>query len=650
MEEHKPIAAGPVHFVPRWSHWKIDLFSPIIGAVYVSESSKPIIQVNLKSFDSQSTIEFINEKLEEFNPDIDIDVTEQNDTEIYDIENRITIFKRGDIVIMMFCERRGSALNLSERIIDEDYKSITEVEKFNLVLSAYENEHVLVYFDATQTKFRNALRKSYERSDVNDIYNSVVLDDINSMVLATSLKDKHFRIGASVIYDDSSEILTSQHSTNKSISGLSIIKGDALLISKIAFDLEDAFENLNSRSMREANETINNIEDQFNVNMKEDVIPFIGSPMAFALTPEDLEGEPFGGVFWVPLKAGHNLDSSIKKFVNVFEEEGMDIDTYKNDDVYWYSYSDNGRGNQITLGIQDDILVLYYGEKLVESSKSSDTKVLNDILTRDIEVVLNDDLTVSSVSVVPSQIVKFLENLELNDSNERKKLEISIIKDALNSVLQKISSVDLFVELNKSMNSAELHFMINTSDGSFYDIAKEHAFPAFKKYEETIIEYDRRTSFAYSSLKQMATSLKKKSGVELSDTDWCPKSVSENASLSNCASLNELDFDTSQKSSCSFKFIPTIKNNRIIKCNNTCRYARDGMCDEPNDCRNGTDCYDCGPSEIYKKGAKLITGYEIQSKCIMPGGDIIAYQVDKKSTWPYPVDPTTFDEGDSESK
>ena len=31
---------------------KIDLFSPVIGAVYVSESSKPIIQVNLKSFDS----------------------------------------------------------------------------------------------------------------------------------------------------------------------------------------------------------------------------------------------------------------------------------------------------------------------------------------------------------------------------------------------------------------------------------------------------------------------------------------------------------------------------------------------------------------------------------------------------------------------
>jgi hypothetical protein len=36
----------------------------------------------------------------------------------------------------------------------------------------------------------------------------------------------------------------------------------------------------------------------------------------------------------------------------------------------------------------------------------------------------------------------------------------------------------------------------------------------------------------------------------------------------------------------------------ISVCNNTCEWSADGECDEEDYCADGTDCADCGPSDV----------------------------------------------------
>lgn len=112
-------------------------------------------------------------------------------------------------------------------------------------------------------------------------------------------------------------------------------------------------------------EGLDQMRRSMNVDLEEDVLAYLGSPISLAVLEETGGGPvPVGGAFWLPLKSGHDLPGVIASLRESMGEGGPPIREESGDDATWYVF--DAGGYPVRLGFVQEHLVVLAGPTVSE--------------------------------------------------------------------------------------------------------------------------------------------------------------------------------------------------------------------------------------------------------------------------------------------
>jgi hypothetical protein len=105
------------------------------------------------------------------------------------------------------------------------------------------------------------------------------------------------------------------------------------------------------------------------VDLEDDLIPYLGSPLSFAMYedggPREWEA-PVGIALWIPLKEGHKADRLLEDAADAMEAEGARVDTSSIADGVWYTFR-NGRTRLFGFGVLNEHIVVAIGSETIRA-------------------------------------------------------------------------------------------------------------------------------------------------------------------------------------------------------------------------------------------------------------------------------------------
>lgn len=145
------------------------------------------------------------------------------------------------------------------------------------------------------------------------------------------------------------------------------IPGTALAAGRFAIDIPRAFETLSDEDAieKEIDETMRELRRDTGIDVEDDLLGYLGSPISFAVFDSERASEiPLGFAAWVPVTPEHKLDRTFEDFEDALSKEGVDVDTDRVGDVEWHST----READVTLGwaVAKNHLVVVFGKRLLE--------------------------------------------------------------------------------------------------------------------------------------------------------------------------------------------------------------------------------------------------------------------------------------------
>lgn len=148
------------------------------------------------------------------------------------------------------------------------------------------------------------------------------------------------------------------------------IPGTALAAGRVALDLGKLRELVATQDEieEEMDEAMREIRRETGIDVQDDLLDFLGSPISFAVfESERAQRIPLGAAAWVPLKKDHKLERTLKDFVDTLNSERVPVAEDTVGDSVWYSVNPGRDGPSVSWGIARDHLVVVVGSKLESS-------------------------------------------------------------------------------------------------------------------------------------------------------------------------------------------------------------------------------------------------------------------------------------------
>jgi hypothetical protein len=115
------------------------------------------------------------------------------------------------------------------------------------------------------------------------------------------------------------------------------IAGLPLGAARLAIDPVRVFAWQKENDSQAATQLLDALGSTDDVNVEQDLIPYLGSPLSMAVLRDESGGDPVGSfVFWLPLKSGHGFDALLERGARSLGEQGESVAQEERDGVSWY--------------------------------------------------------------------------------------------------------------------------------------------------------------------------------------------------------------------------------------------------------------------------------------------------------------------------
>lgn len=145
------------------------------------------------------------------------------------------------------------------------------------------------------------------------------------------------------------------------------IPGTALFAGRMSVDIGKTLELLSKEDEieEEFEQAVREIRKETGVDVEDDVLAQLGSPVSFAVFESERSARmPLGAAAWVPLKPEHTVGKAIEDFDAALKDERVDVDRDTVGDVQWRRISEDGIS--VGWGVARDHLVLVFGKNLLD--------------------------------------------------------------------------------------------------------------------------------------------------------------------------------------------------------------------------------------------------------------------------------------------
>lgn len=146
------------------------------------------------------------------------------------------------------------------------------------------------------------------------------------------------------------------------------LSGDVVAAARVPLDPETWYDWASDLDEGELRETERMFRKELGIDLEDDVIAALGSPLTVAVFDTGERHVPYSVVGWVPLRGRTDLDDLLEDVESAMLRNGADVESSRSGDARWYQLSD-GDGD-MAWGVSRGNLVFAVGENRIESLAS----------------------------------------------------------------------------------------------------------------------------------------------------------------------------------------------------------------------------------------------------------------------------------------
>ncbi len=163
------------------------------------------------------------------------------------------------------------------------------------------------------------------------------LDETEGLGATLYVGAGEWRIDAFMAVEDGADWLEGSSGATKDTLAKHV-GGDAVAVVRSAMNAEQWLEQTLDvpDAGDEIQETMRALRREIGIDVEDDVVPFLGSPVTVAVFDSESGEIPYSFVGWIPLTKGHEMDDVLEDVEDALQEQRIDIDTDKEGDTTWY--------------------------------------------------------------------------------------------------------------------------------------------------------------------------------------------------------------------------------------------------------------------------------------------------------------------------
>lgn len=237
--------------------------------------------------------------------------------------------------------------------------------------------HALLLVNPDLPRFiRNELVREFDLEAVESELGDR-LDDMEGIGGTLLVGTDQWRVDVFVAVADGATWLESSTGATKDTLAKHV-GGDAVAVMRSAVNAEQWLEQALDvpDAGGEVQDAMRTLRREIGIDVEDDVVPFLGSPVTVAVFDSESGEVPYSFVGWIPLTKGHEMEEVLEDVEDALEEQRVEIDTDKEGDTTWYVVEDDGM--EVAWAVARDHFVVGFGrnrirdlQKQLESSEGS---------------------------------------------------------------------------------------------------------------------------------------------------------------------------------------------------------------------------------------------------------------------------------------
>jgi len=164
----------------------------------------------------------------------------------------------------------------------------------------------------------------------------------------------------------------------------------------------------------ELKEGLRAMKREMDVDVEDDVVPYLGSPVTVAVFDSESGRQPYSFVAWVPLKKGHELEEILEDVEDAAKDQRAPLDSDKEGDTTWYILEDGSE--EFAWAVVRKHLVFASGKSrirdLQNEMESPEGSFLSQVADGSAKKVLNSGATTVAYVDLESLIDEHREDIE----------------------------------------------------------------------------------------------------------------------------------------------------------------------------------------------------------------------------------------------